>query len=94
MTLLKSKLNETEDKNFLAFLDLMGVDLQPPQPARTLLRFNLSEGSDATLVKAGAQVAPAQTGDVEPVAPPALSEMRRGQQLVTQRRIAFGSRVG
>jgi len=61
------RLNKVTDKNFLAFLDLMGVDLQPPQPARTLLRFNLSEGSDATLVKSGAQVATAQTGDTEPV---------------------------
>ena len=43
------RLNKVTDKNFLAFLDLMGVDLQPPHPARTLLRFNLSEGSEATL---------------------------------------------
>ena len=69
------RLNKVTDKNFLAFLDLMGVDLQPPQPARTLLRFNLSEGSEATLVKSGAQVATAQSGVGE--AQNAVSEARQ-----------------
>jgi hypothetical protein len=61
------RLNKVTDKNFLAFLDLMGVDLQPPQPARALLRFDLVEGSAETVVKAGTQVATAQGGDAESV---------------------------
>ena len=61
------RLNKVTDKNFLAFLDLMGVNLQPPQPARALLSFGLAEGAEATLVKNGTQVATAQTGETEPL---------------------------
>ncbi|CAG1003522.1 hypothetical protein MYXO_03214 [Myxococcaceae bacterium] len=39
------RLNRMPDKNFLAFLDLIGVELLPPQPARVPLTFHLAAGS-------------------------------------------------
>jgi len=50
------RLNKVTDKNFLAFLDLMGITLQPPQPARTLLTFDLSKGAKMALVTEGTRV--------------------------------------
>jgi predicted phage baseplate assembly protein len=63
------RLNQVPDKNFLAFLDLLGVSRNPPQPARVPLTFTLAQGSvvDA-VVPAGTQVAaPPAEGDSEPV---------------------------
>ncbi|NET04238.1 MAG: putative baseplate assembly protein [Symploca sp. SIO2B6] len=63
------KLNQVPDKNFLAFLDLLGASRLPPQPARVPLRFSLVAGSiiDA-VVPAGTQVAaPPAEGEKEPV---------------------------
>ena len=52
------RLNKVPDKNFLAFLDLLGVSLTPPQPARAPLLFALATGSDVdAFVPAGTQVA-------------------------------------
>ncbi len=50
------RLNKVTDKNFLAFLDLMGVTLQPPQPATTLLTFELSKGAKMAFVPEGTKV--------------------------------------
>lgn len=52
------RLNRVPEKNFLAFLDLLGNSLQPPQPARVPVTFSLAAGSvvDA-VVPAGTQVA-------------------------------------
>ena len=69
------RLNKVTDKNFLAFLDLMGVNLQPPQPARALLTFGLAEGAQETLVRAGTQVATAQAGEGEPLVFETLSDL-------------------
>jgi len=63
------RLNQVPDKNFLAFLDLLGVSRNPPQPARVPLTFTLAQGSvvDA-VVAAGTQVAaPPAAGESEPV---------------------------
>ena len=63
------RLNQVPDKNFLAFLDLLGVSRNPPQPARVPLTFTLAQGSvvDA-VVPAGTQVAaPPAEGESEPV---------------------------
>ncbi|MEG4495033.1 putative baseplate assembly protein [Microcoleus sp. D3_18_C4] len=56
--LVSDRLNKVPDKNFLAFLDLIGTQLLPPQPAKVPLTFSLVEGSlvDA-LVPAHTQVA-------------------------------------
>lgn len=50
------RLNRVPDKNFLAFLELMGVTLTPPQPARTVLKFQLHPKADRVLVPAGTRV--------------------------------------
>jgi predicted phage baseplate assembly protein len=56
--LIIQRLNQAPQKNFLAFLDLLGASLLPPQPARVPLTFSLAAGSPAEgLVLAGTQVA-------------------------------------
>jgi hypothetical protein len=41
--ILIEQLNRVPDKNFLAFLDLVGIDLSPPKSARVPLIFSLAE---------------------------------------------------
>jgi phage-related baseplate assembly protein len=55
------RLNKVTDKNYLAFLDLMGISLQQPQPARALLQFDLASKAKGQRVEAGTQVATQQT---------------------------------
>ncbi|WP_421658674.1 hypothetical protein [Leptothermofonsia sp. ETS-13] len=43
--MVRDRLNQVSDKNFLAFLDLIGTQILPPQPARVPLTFYLAEGS-------------------------------------------------
>ena len=57
------RLNRVPEKNYLAFLDLMGVQRQAPQPAHTVLQFDLSDKTDSLLVKTGTQVSTRPTGD-------------------------------
>ncbi|MFL6337411.1 MAG: putative baseplate assembly protein [Pyrinomonadaceae bacterium] len=63
------RLNKTPEKNLLAYLDLLGLSLLPPEPARAPLTFFLANGSltDAH-VPVGTEVAakPAE-GDAGPV---------------------------
>jgi hypothetical protein len=63
------RLNKTPEKNLLAYLDMLGLSILPPRPARVSLTFLLTAGSltDA-VVPAGTQVAakPAE-GEAEPV---------------------------
>ncbi len=63
------RLNKVPYKNFLAFLDLLGVSPLPPQPARVPLLFTLAEGTNIdVLVPAGTQVAALLAeGENEPV---------------------------
>jgi hypothetical protein len=63
------RLNRAPDKNFLAFLDLLGVAPNPPQPARVPLTFTLAPGTTVdAVVPAGTQAAaPAGEGDQGPV---------------------------
>ncbi len=63
------RLNQTPDKNFMAFLNLLGAALLPPQPARVPLTFSLAAGSLADgLVLVGTQVAaPPAEGAKDPV---------------------------
>lgn len=52
------RLNLAPDKHFLAFLDMLGVSLRPPYPARVPLTFALAASSPVdALVTAGTQVA-------------------------------------
>lgn len=55
------RLNQTPEKNFLAFLDLIGTQMRPPRPARVPLTFQLATGSPAdALVPVHTQVAALQ----------------------------------
>ena len=67
--LIIQRLNEAPQKNFLAFLDLLGASRLPPQPARVPLTFFLAAGSAVYgLVLAGTQVAaPPLKGEKDPV---------------------------
>lgn len=52
------RLNQAPDKNFVAFLDMLGIDMQPAQSARAIVTFKLVEGTlEHVLVPAGTQLA-------------------------------------
>jgi len=62
------RLNKVPEKNFLTFLDLIGIRLKPPEPARVVLELTPSEGAEGELlVKKGTQVATLQSGGADPV---------------------------
>jgi len=64
MEIIITRLNQVPEKNFLAFLDFIGADLQAPTPAGALLQFTLSEGAETgEWVPAGSQVAAEETRD-------------------------------
>ena len=73
--LVVTRLNRLPDRNFLAFLDLIGTRLNPPQPARVPLTFQLATGSPVdALVPAGTQAAALP---LEGESEPALFETER-----------------
>ena len=51
------RLNKVPQKNFLKFLELVGIPLQQPAPAVTELQFTLAKGVASAMVPAGTQVA-------------------------------------
>ncbi len=63
------RLNKTPEKNLLAYLDMLGLSILPPQPARAPLTFALASGSSAdAVVPAGTQVAAKPSaGETAPV---------------------------
>jgi hypothetical protein len=67
--LIIERLNQVPQKNFLAFLDLLGASLMPPDPSSVPVTFSLAAGSAADgLVPAGTQVAAAPAeGEKSPV---------------------------
>ncbi len=67
--IILQRLNQAPDKNFLAFLDLLGESRLPPQPARAPLSFSLAPSSTVdAIVPAGTQVAaPPAEGEKEPI---------------------------
>ena len=67
--IITERLNQVPDKNFLAFLNLLGASRLSPQPARVPLTFSLAAGSAVdAIVPAGTQVAaPPGEGEQEPV---------------------------
>lgn len=80
------RLNQVPDKNFLAFLDLVGVELHPPHAARVPLTFQLAAGSTSdALVPSGTRVAAIPVeGETEPV----IFETER-DLTVTKSQLAF-----
>ncbi len=67
--LIIQRLNQVPDKNYLAFLNLIGASLLPPQPARVPLTFSpATTDSPIAVVPAGTQVAsPPTEGETDPV---------------------------
>ncbi len=78
------RLNRLPEKNFLAFLNLIGAEPITPQPARVPLTFTLADGAPVDgVVPAGTQVAaPARQGDENEVTFETAQEL-----LVTRARI-------
>ena len=63
---VSDRLNQVPEKNFLAFLDLIGGQLKPPQPAKVPLTFYLAAGSSVdSLVPAHTQVSAPPAEDSE-----------------------------
>ena len=54
--LLIYRLNQVPDKNYVAFLNLLGIKLRAPRAARALTRFQLVEGATKQRVPRGTQV--------------------------------------
>jgi hypothetical protein len=58
--LLIYRLNQVPDKNYVAFLNLLGIKLRPPRAAKALTRFTLVEGATKQRVPRGTQVSTPQ----------------------------------
>ncbi|MFQ5632834.1 MAG: hypothetical protein ACE5I1_29035, partial [bacterium] len=54
---ISSRLNRVPEKNFIAFLDMMGIKMRPAQSARAPVTFSLAEGTlENVLVRKGTQL--------------------------------------
>jgi len=58
--LLIYRLNQVPDKNYVAFLNLLGIKLRAPRAAKALVRFSLVEGAAKQRVPRGTQVSTPQ----------------------------------
>jgi predicted phage baseplate assembly protein len=58
--LLIYRLNQVPDKNYVAFLNLLGIKLRAPRAAKALVRFQLTEGATKQRVPRGTQVSTPQ----------------------------------
>jgi hypothetical protein len=61
------RLNRVPEKNYVAFLNLLGIRLKPPAAARALLTFALVEGAEKQIVREGTTIATPQAADEETV---------------------------
>lgn len=61
------RLNRVPEKNYLAFLNLLGIRLQPPQPARALVQFSISEKVDNVRIASGTRLATNPSDDQPPL---------------------------
>jgi hypothetical protein len=61
------RLNRVPEKNYVAFLNLLGIKLKPPQAARALLTFTLTEGAERQTIREGTTVATPQAADEDAV---------------------------
>ena len=55
------RLNKVPEKNFLTFLDLIGVRLKPPEPARVVLEFTPADGIPVAAIDEAAVTARADS---------------------------------
>ncbi|TYQ30987.1 putative baseplate assembly protein [Pseudanabaena sp. UWO310] len=69
MTVVQDRLNQVPSRNQLAFMNLIGTELIPPQPSRVPVTFNLAAGSpvEALVPKQTRIAAPPQEGDDEEI---------------------------
>jgi hypothetical protein len=65
--LILYRLNRVPEKNYVAFLNLLGIKLNAPQAARALLQFTLVEGAKRQVISAGTRVSTAQSADEETI---------------------------
>ena len=61
--LLIYRLNQVPEKNYVAFLNLLGIKLRAPRAAKALLQFKLVDGVAKQRVPRGTQVSTPQAGD-------------------------------
>jgi hypothetical protein len=61
------RLNQVPDKNYVAFLNLLGIKLRPPRSSRALLQFTLVEQAQKQKVPRGTQVSTPQASEVDTV---------------------------
>src|SRR6186713_2216121 len=62
------RLNRVPDRNYVKFLELIGVQLYPPAAAQAAVTFWLSAPQPATIViPSGTEIATARTGDQRPI---------------------------
>jgi len=57
MEMVLYRLNRVPDRNYLAFLNLLGIELKPPQPARAVMTFDMSDKGGHVVVPRGTTVA-------------------------------------
>ncbi len=69
------RLNRVPEKNYVAFLNLLGIKLRPPQAARALLTFSLADGADKQIIPEGTQVSTPQAADEEAITFETTKEM-------------------
>jgi len=50
------RLNQVPERNYIAFLNLLGIRLQPPSPAAALVQFEISEKTDQVRIAAGTRL--------------------------------------
>ncbi|QWH88427.1 putative baseplate assembly protein [Bacillus toyonensis] len=63
-----NRLNQVPDKNFIAFLNMLGLKLLPAESSHAPVTFHLSEGVTETIfISAGTQVASSPSEDGDPI---------------------------
>ncbi|MCE9573716.1 MAG: putative baseplate assembly protein [Deltaproteobacteria bacterium] len=65
--LILHRLNQVPEKNYVAFLNLLGIKLRPPRAAKAYLQFGLVEGATKQRVPRGTQVSTPQATEDETV---------------------------
>jgi len=66
--MLLFRLNQVPERNYIKFLQLLGIELKPAQPARAELTFTLARNDvETVIVPKGTQVAAAEGGDGKPL---------------------------
>ena len=64
---LIGRLNQVPDKNYVAFLNLLGIKLRPPRAATALLQFRLVEQATKQRVPRGTQVSTSQATEADTI---------------------------